>query len=58
MEKTVTKEEIRQLTEKALKLTDSLTEDMNAQRQDSDKYKEKYDNVLKRVKALLDSEKS
>ncbi len=58
MEKTVTKEEIRQLTEKALKLADSLTEDMNAQRQDSEKYKEKYDNVLKRVKALLDSEKS
>jgi myo-inositol-1-phosphate synthase len=57
MEKTITKEQIRQLTEKGLKLADSLTEDMNVQQQDSEKYKEKYDNVLKRVKALLDSEK-
>ncbi|MBR4319330.1 MAG: hypothetical protein IKP69_04685 [Oscillospiraceae bacterium] len=57
MEKTITKEEIRQLTEKGLKLADSLTEDMNVQQQNSEKYKEKYDNVLKRVKALLDSEK-
>jgi len=40
-----------------LKLADSLTEDMNVQQQNSEKYKEKYDNVLKRVKALLDSEK-
>ena len=57
MEKTITKEEIRQLTEKGFKLADSLTEDMNVQQQNSEKYKEKYDNVLKRVKALLDSEK-
>jgi myo-inositol-1-phosphate synthase len=57
MEKTITKEQIRQLTEKGLKLADSLTEDMNVQQQNSEKYKEKYDNVLKRVKALLDSEK-
>ena len=57
MEKTITKDEIRQLTEKGLKLADSLTEDMNVQQQNSEKYKEKYDNVLKRVKALLDSEK-
>lgn len=57
MENTITKEEIRQLTEKGLKLADSLTEDMHAQYQDSEKYKEKYENVLKKVKALLDTEK-
>lgn len=57
MEKVITKEEIRQLTEKGLKLADAVTEDMNARYQDSEKYKEKYENVLKRVKALLDSEK-
>ncbi len=57
METTVTKEKISQLTDKALKLADVLTEEMNAQHQNAEKYKEKYDNVLKRVKALLDSEK-
>jgi hypothetical protein len=57
MEKTITKDTIRQLTEKGLKLADSITEDMNTKQQDSEKYKEKYQNVLKRVQALLDSEK-
>ena len=57
MEKSVKKEEIRLLTEKGLKLADSLTEEMNTQSQETEKFKEKYDNVLKRVKALLDSEK-
>jgi|GEM_PF-2720748 len=57
MEKVITKEEIRQLTEKGLKLADAVTQDMNTQYQDSEKYKDKYENVLKRVKALLDSEK-
>ena len=41
MEKTITQEEIRSLTEKGLKLADALTEDT----------------MIKRVKALLDSEK-
>lgn len=57
MENSVKKEEIRLLTEKGLKLADSLVEDMNTQHQEAEKYQEKYDNVLKRVKALLDSEK-
>ncbi|MBR0484242.1 MAG: hypothetical protein IJJ69_05585 [Oscillospiraceae bacterium] len=57
MEKIITQEDIRQLTEKGLKIADAVTEDMNMQYQDSEKYKEKYENVLKRVKALLDSEK-
>jgi len=57
MEKSITQEEIRTLTEKGLKLADSLTEDMNAQQQNAEKYKEKYESVLKRVRALLDSEK-
>jgi len=57
MEKTITQDTIRQLTEKGLKLADSIAEDMNTQQQNSEKYKEKYQNVLKRVQALLDSEK-
>jgi len=57
MEKNITQEEIRALTEKGLKLADALTEDMNAKNQDVQKYKEKYENMIKRVKALLDSEK-
>ncbi|MBR1529856.1 MAG: hypothetical protein IJ642_11215 [Oscillospiraceae bacterium] len=57
MEKTITQEEIRSLTEKGLKLADALTEDMNTQNQEVQKYKEKYDTMIKRVKALLDSEK-
>jgi len=57
MEKTITQEEIRALTEKGLKLADSITEDMNAKQQSAEKYKEKYESVLKRVRALLDSEK-
>ena len=56
MEKSETQEKIRFLSEKGLKLADSLTEEMNAQFQETQKYQEKYDNVLKRVKALLDSE--
>lgn len=56
MEKSETQEKIRSLSEKGLKLADSLTEEMNAQFQETQKYQEKYDNVLKRVKALLDSE--
>jgi len=58
MEKTITKDSVRQLAEKGLKLADALTEDMNTQQQNSEKYQEKYQNVLKRVKALLDSEKT
>jgi hypothetical protein len=57
MEKTITQEEMRTLTEKGLKLADSITEDMNAKQQSAEKYKEKYESVLKRVRALLDSEK-
>ena len=51
------KDQIRQLTEKGLKLADTATEQYNSKAQESEKYKEKYENVLKRVKALLDSEK-
>ena len=57
MEKTITQDTIRQLTEKGLKLADSIAEYMNTQQHNSEKYKEKYQNVLKRVQALLDSEK-
>ena len=50
-------ENIRQLTEKGMKLADTLTEEVTEKVMETEKYKGKYQNVLKKIEALLNTEK-